>query len=104
MSGQSAASTPFMKVSDSSKSSNKKTVSFDTSETNDKIDKLTSLVSKMKVQMDKCDIQYKQQMYQSRRRGQNRHDYVLNDYQTRNRSSSRDGNRSYRVEEILVEF
>ena len=35
-----------MKVSDDYKSSNKEAVSFNTSETNDKTDKLTSLVSK----------------------------------------------------------
>ena len=59
LSGQSATTAPFMKVSDNYKSSSKKAVSFNTSETNDKIDKLTSLVSKMKVQMDKHDTQFK---------------------------------------------
>ena len=59
LSGQSATTAPFMKVSHNHKSSSKKAVSLNTSETNDKIDKLTSLVSKMKVQMDKCDIQFK---------------------------------------------
>ena len=61
--GQSAASTSFMKVSENHKSSlNKKAVSFNTLEgTDDKIDKLTSLVSKMNVKMDMCDAQYKPQ-------------------------------------------
>ena len=96
LSGQSSTSTPFMKISDGYKSSNKKAVSFNPSETNDKIDKLTSLMNKMKVQMDKCDTQYKPQIYQSKRRGQNRCDYAQNDYQIRNRSSSGDSNTSYR--------
>ena len=81
LSSQSATSTPFMMVSDGYKSSNKKAVPFNTSEKNDKIDKLTSLVIKMKVQMDKPDTQYKTQIYQSKRRGQNRCNYTQNDYQ-----------------------
>ena len=32
--------------------------------TDDKIDKLTSLVSKINVKMDKCDAQFKAQIYQ----------------------------------------
>ena len=82
MSGQSSA-TPFMKVSDdynySSKHSSMKGMTFDTLETiernSDSIDKLTSLVSKMNMKMDKCETQYKPGVYQGRRRGQNRHDY-----------------------------
>ena len=60
LSGQSATSAPFMKVSDSHKSSsNKKAVSFNILErTDDKIDKLTSVVNKMNVKMDKCDSQF----------------------------------------------
>ena len=58
LSGWSVSTAPFMKISDGYKSSNKKAVSFKTSKTNEKIDKLTSLVSKMKVQMDKHDTQY----------------------------------------------
>ena len=38
LSGQSATAAPFMKVSDNYKSSNKKAVSLNMSETNDKID------------------------------------------------------------------
>ena len=72
LSGHSVTTAPFMKVSDSYKSSSKKAASFIHSETNDKIDKLTSLVSKMKVQMDKCDSQLKPQIYQSKRRELNR--------------------------------
>ena len=51
-------------------------MSFNTSETNDKIDKLTSLVSKMKVKMYKCNTKSKPQIYQSKRRGQNRCNYT----------------------------
>ena len=77
MSGQSSA-TLFMKVSNdhnySSKNSSKKGVNFDVLETiernSDSIDKLTSLVSKMNMKMDKCEAQYKPQVYQGRRRGQ----------------------------------
>ena len=46
----------------------------------------------MKVLMDKCNTQFKPQIYQSKRRGQNRHKYTHNDYQTGNRSFSRDRN------------
>ena len=68
LSGQSATTAPFMKVSDNVKSSNKKAVSFNTSETNDKIDKLTSLVSKMTVQINKHHTQFKPQIYQCKGR------------------------------------
>ena len=69
-----------MNVSDAYKSSvgktSKKAVSLDALETiertNDGVEKLTSLVSQMKLQMDKCDAHYKPQAYQSKRRGQNR--------------------------------
>ena len=60
LSGESTISAPFMKVSDTYKSSsNKKAVSFNMPErTGDKIDMFTSLVSKMNVKMDKCDAQF----------------------------------------------
>ena len=105
LSGHSTRAAPFMKVSDVHKSSsNKKAVSFNSSETNDKIDKLTSLVSKMKVKMDKLDTQFKPQIYQSKRRAQNRCNYTQNDYWTRNRSLSRERDTSYRGKEILVKL
>ena len=70
LSGQSAT-TPIMKISDAYKSfvgkTSKMAVSFNALETikrtNDSIDKLASLVSKMKVQMNKHDAQYKPQVY-----------------------------------------
>ena len=103
LSGQSST-TPFMKVSDAHKyltgKTSKKAVSFNALETiertNDIVDKLASLVSKMKVHIDKCDAQYKPQVYQSKRRGQNRCSYSQNNYRPRNRSFSRDRNISYR--------
>ena len=96
--GQSTGSTPFMKVSDTHKLSSSKTaVSFNMSErTDDKIDKLTSLVSKMNVKMDKCDAQLKPQTYQRKRRGQNRCTDTQNDYWTRNRLFIKDRDISYR--------
>ena len=65
LSGQSST-TPFMKVSAPNKSSfgksSKKAVSFNTLETiertNNSVVKFSSLVSNMKVQMDKHDAQY----------------------------------------------
>ena len=63
--GQSSA-TPFMQVGDSNQSSiraSKKGVTFDAMETigrnSDSIDKLTSLVSKMNMKMDKGEAPYK---------------------------------------------
>ena len=75
LSGQSTTA-PFMKVSDADKSSvgktSKKVVSYialqTIKRTNDSVGKLASLVSKMKVQMDRHDVQYKPQVYQSKRR------------------------------------
>ena len=101
MSGQSSV-TPFMKLNNEHKfsamNSCKKGVTFNVIETVDRnsnnIDKLTSLVSKMNMKMDKCEMQYKPQVYQGRNRGQKRH--RQDSYQTRNRSYSRDRNQSYR--------
>ena len=68
--------TPFMRVNDCSQSSErsgKKSVTFDVIETferhNNSIDKLTSLVSKMNVKMDRKETPYKPKVYQSRPRG-----------------------------------
>ena len=71
-----------MKVSDGHKFSfneSKKGVTFDALETrernSDSIDKLTPLVSKTNMKMDKPETQYKPQVYQGRKRGQNRCEY-----------------------------
>ena len=78
MTGQ-ASSTPFMRVSDGNQSSSrtsKRGVTFDVMDamerTSDSIDKLTSLVSKMNVKMDKREDPYKSKVYQGRPRGQSR--------------------------------
>ena len=60
------------------------------------MDKLTSLVSKMSMNIDKHEAQYKPQVYQGRRGGQNRHENRQDNYQPRNRSYSRDQNMTYR--------
>ena len=71
------STTPFMQMSDDSQSSNrigKKGVTFDAMDAiernADGIDKLTSLVSKMNVKMDKREAPYKSQIYQGRFSGQ----------------------------------
>ena len=77
--GQSSA-TPFMKMNDCNqtyKNPGKKGVTFDAMETFgktpcDSIDRLTSLVSKMNVKMDKKETPYKPKVYQNRHKGQGR--------------------------------
>ena len=73
--GQSPA-TPFMQMTDSGQtndSSSKKGVTFDVMETlerhSDSIDRLTCLVSKMNVKMDKKEAPHKPRVYQNRPRG-----------------------------------
>ena len=68
LSGQSGTSAPFMKVGESHKTSNKKAVSFNTQERTDKIHRLTSLVNEMKVKKEKCDVQFKPQIYQKKKK------------------------------------
>ena len=71
--------TPFMQVNDCGKSSDrthKRGVTFDAMKTlerhSDSIDKLTPLVSKMEVKMNKKETPYKPRVYQGRPRGQSR--------------------------------
>ena len=78
MTSQSFA-TPFMRVNDCSQSSDKSGkngLTFDVMEMLEKhsnsIDKLTSLVSKMNVKMDRKETPYKHRVYQNRPRGQSR--------------------------------
>ena len=66
-----------MKVNDCNQSyekSGKKGITFDMMETLgrqcDRIERLTSLVSKMNVKMDKKETPYKPKVYQNRHRGQ----------------------------------
>ena len=92
LTGQS--STPFMKApsNDSHMPQNhhKKGVTFDAMETLERnsecIDRLTSLVSKMKMTMDRKQSPYKPKIYQGRSRNQNRN---RQNFTPRNRSFSR---------------
>ena len=58
----------------------------------DSIDKLTSLISKMNMKMDKREVPYKPKVYKGRPRGQSRNRQL--NYQPHNRSFSRDRNRN----------
>ena len=72
--------TPFMRTASndsySPQTSNKKGVTFDTMETLERnsncIDRLTSLVSDMKMTMDRKQSPYKPRIYQGRSRNQNK--------------------------------
>ena len=86
-------------MNDSNQSSDrtsKRGVTFDAMETlerhSDSIDKLTLLVSKMNVKMDKGETPYKPRVYQGRPRGQSRNRQQT--FQPCNRSFSRDRNRN----------
>ena len=106
LTGQS--STPFMRASGTDNHSvlniNKRGVTFDAMETlerkSDCIDKLTSLVSAMKMTIDKKQSPYKPKIYQGRSRNQNRNrqNFISRDRSfSRGRSQSRNrGNYNYR--------
>ena len=97
LTGQS--STPFMRMANSDKHStqtnNKRGVTFDMMETlernSDSIDKLTSLVSDMKMTIVRKQSLYKPRIYQDRARNQNRNQQNLT---PRNRSFSRGRNQN----------
>ena len=97
LTGQS--STPFMRMTNNENHSvpnnNKRGVTFDAMETlernSDCIDKLTSLVSNMKMTMDRKQSSYKPRIYQGRSRNQNRN---RQNFTPRNRSFSRGRNQS----------
>ena len=88
--GQSSIS-PFMKVSQESKRSCEKGVPFNalqtTEQNSDSTDKLTSLVKKMNITMDKKESEYKPRVFQGRNRGCS---YRQDNYRSRERSYSRD--------------
>ena len=92
LTGQS--STPFMRVTSndnySTQNNNKKGVTFDAMETlkrnSDCIDRLMSLVSNMKMTMDRKQSPYKPRIYQGRSRNQNTNQQ---NFTPRNRSFSR---------------
>ena len=89
--GQSSA-TPFMKASQDKSKKSEKGVSFGTVETKETIDrpsgstdKLTSLVNKLDMELDRQEAQYRPAVYQNRGRG---HRQRQNNYEYRNRSYS----------------
>ena len=93
------STSPFMQVNDCTQSSDrtsKRGVTYDAKETlerqSENIDKLTSLVSKMNVKMDKKETPYKPRVYQGRPRGQRRNRQQT--FQPCNRYFSRDRNRN----------
>ena len=95
------SSTPFMKASSNDshppKNHHKKGVKFDAMEmlerNSDCIDRLTSLVSNMKMTMDRKQSLYKRKIYQGRSRNQNRN---RQNFTPRNRSFSRGRNQGNR--------
>ena len=86
-----SSTSPFMKESQESKRSCEKGLTFNALETiewnSDSIDKLSSLVSKMNITMDKKESQYKSRVYQGRNRD---HGYRQENYRCRERSYSSD--------------
>ena len=75
----------------------KKVVTFDTQDRlKDKIDKLTSMMSKLTAQGNNQNKQFKPKIYQGKRRGQTRNYYDQGNYQNRCRSNSGDGRISFR--------
>ena len=62
----------------------------------DKIDKLTLMMSKLTAQGDNMNKQFKPKIYQGRQRGQSRNFYDQSNYQSRYRSNSRDRRTSFR--------
>ena len=94
--GQSTSMTPFMMVSESYHN-NKTGVSFNMQDRlHYKIDKLTSMMSKLTAQDNKQDKQFEPKRYQGKMRGQMRHNYDQDNYQTNNISNSGDRRTSSR--------
>ena len=97
--GQSSAS-PFMKASHDKPKKSEKGVSFEAIETKDTIDKhssskdkLTSLVNKLDMKLDRQESQYRPAVYQNRNRGCLQRQ---SNYEYRNRSYSQDRKQPYR--------
>ena len=89
--GQSST-TPFMKASQDKSKKSEKGVSFGTLETKEtidrhstSIDKLTSLINKLNMKLDRKEAQYRSAVYQNRGRG---HGQRQNNYGYMNRSYS----------------
>ena len=91
LAGQS--STPFMKLIDRKR---KKAVSFDARDilerNSENMERISALMDKMYIKLDQMDVLYKPQIYQKRRRGQNRQNLGQNNNWRRNRSFSRERN------------
>ena len=91
LAGQST--TPFMKLNDKK---SKKAVSFDASNVlernSENMERMTVLMDKMYRKLDQKDVPYKPQIYQKRRRDQNRQNLGENNNWRRNRSFSRERN------------
>ena len=91
MTGQS--STRFMKLNDKK---SKKAVSFDARDilerNSENMERMTAFMDKMYIKLDQKDVRYKPQIYQKRRRGQNRQNIGQNNNWRRNRSFSRERN------------
>ena len=86
ISGQSATTTPFMKVRNIHHSN--KTVSFNTHDPiREQLESLTSMVYNMSIHKEDNSRPFKAQIYQVKRRSQNRQIFGVRD---RNRSYSRD--------------
>ena len=91
LSGQTSP-TPFMSIKDN----HSRKVTFDTGdELGDKIDKLAVMIAKLAARDSRSGRQFKPQIYQSKRRGQNRgsydrHSYDQQGYQNKYRSDSGD--------------
>ena len=97
--GQSSA-TPFMEASQDKSKKSEKGVSFGAIETKDTIDKhssiidkLTSLVNKLDMKLDRQESQYRLTVYQNRNIGCPQRQ---SNYEYRNRSYSQDRNQPYR--------
>ena len=91
LTGQST--TPFMKLNDKK---SKKALLFDAQDVlernSENVERMTVLMDKMYMKLDQKDVPYKPQIYQRRRRGQNRQNFGQNNDWRRNRSFSRERN------------
>ena len=75
----------------------KKVVTFDTQDKlDDKLDKITSMMSKLTAQGSSQNRLFKPKIYQGKRRGQGRNYYDQDRYQNRHKSNSGDSRMSYR--------
>ena len=75
LSGQSGATTPFMKVGDIHHS-NRKTVSFNTQDLiREQLDNLISMVYNMSMEKEGNNRSFKPQIHQKRKRGQNQQSF-----------------------------